>query len=246
MQSLTVDAHSNLKLALIRAFLAEYRSTVLALAFLCALSVYAIQMQRLFEFLMLVVMELQLELAYRQWWLEAKGREARLVVARVLPGKEENTLELFVENVGRDFACDVNIPFLILSLDMYAKLSALFSLRPALIKHFIKLLRSCAECEGGTLYEATFMEPGWRGSLSVDLFDCIKNQLHHVVIFIGVCREALPKLFSQCDAYVVVFLNERFMYTRYNVEREPPGIFTRIPNMISDLMLMLRISKARH
>jgi hypothetical protein len=233
-------------LVVIRTFLAEYCYTIAALVFLCALSLYAIQMQRLFEFLMFVVMMLQLELAYRQWWLEAREREAILAVAYVLPGKEENTLELFVENIGHDFAVNVSIPYLILSLNIYVKLSVLFSLRPALIKHFIKLLRSCAECEGGTQYEATFMEPGWHGPLKVNLSDCIKNRLHHVVIFIGVCREALPKLFSQCDAYVAVFLNEQFMYTRYNVEREPPGVLTRIPSMIGDLMLMLRISKARH
>jgi hypothetical protein len=201
--------------------------------------------QKIFEFLMLTAIVLQLELAYRQWWLEAKGRGARLAVVRALPGKEENTLELFVENVGRDFACDVSIPFLILSPNIYAKLSALFSLRPALIKHFIKLLRSCAECEGGTYYGAYFMHPGWRGSLSVDLSSCIKNRLHHAVVFVAICRETLPKLFSQCDAYVAVFLDEQIMYTVYNVEREPPGVLTRIPSMTDDLMLVLRISAVK-
>jgi hypothetical protein len=203
-------------------------------------------MQRLFEFLMFAVMVLQLELAYRQWWLEAREREARLVVDYVLRGREENTLDLSVRNIGRDFAYGVNLPFLILPQNMFARLSALFSLRPALIKRFIELLRSCAECEGGAYYDIAFIPYGASSTLGIDLSRCIKSCSHDSVVFIDICREVLPKLFSQCDAYVAVFLGEQIWYTRYNVERGPPGVLTKVPNMFSDLILMLRTSVAKH
>jgi hypothetical protein len=165
----------NLRLILVRVFLTEYCYTIVALAFLCILSVYVVQMQRLFEFLMFVVMELQLELAYRQWWLEARGREAKLIVLDVSIWDGGRILKPLVANVGKDFAYNVYVPFLVLSPNTYEKFSALFSLRPTLIKRFVKLLRSCAECREGYYFVDFFMSPGEQKSLDVDLSGCIKN-----------------------------------------------------------------------
>ena len=250
------DAHDgdkcayNLRLALIKALLAEYCYTIAALVFLCALFAYAVQMQKLFEFLVFAVVVLQLELAYRQWWLEAGGREAKFEFYDVDVGGG-GTLRFWVMNVSRDFVHNVSVPFLIVPLSLYSRLSALFSLRPTLIKHFIKLLRSCAECEGGARYKAFFLPPGERYAFGADLLNCIKSYPHHAVVFAGLCRETLSKPFSQCDVYVTVFLDKllldkRIEYVRYDVERGPPGVLTRIPNMISDFILMLRISVAEH
>ena len=250
------DVHSNskcaysLRLVLIRAFLAEYCYTIAALVFLCTLSLYAIQMQRLFEFLMFAVMVLQLELAYRQWWFEVGRREPKLEVLDVGVESGGSILKLLIRNVGKDFAYNVNIPFLTLSQNMYKRLAHIFLLlflRPALFRHFINVLRSCVECEEAVSYEPFSLPPRGQHTFTVDLSNCIKNRLHYTVIFISVCREAPPHLYSQCDAFVEIgfFGKDVPIISRCSVEREPPGMLTRIPNMISDLVLVLRISKAK-
>jgi hypothetical protein len=157
-------------------------------------------------------MELQLELAYRQWWLEAaRGYEAKLIVLDVGIWDGGRILKPLVANVGKDFAYNVHVSFLVLSPNTYAKFSALFSLRPTLINYLVKLLRSCAECRKGYYFIDFFMSPGEQKSLDVDLSDCIKNvrgRLHHAVVLVGLCREPVSKLLSQCDVYLVVFFNE--------------------------------------
>lgn len=246
------DAHSNskcaynLRLVLIRAFLAEYCYTVAALVLLCVLSLYAIQMQRLFEFLMFVVMMLQLELAYRQWWFEVRRREPKLEVFDVGVESGGNILKLLIRNVGKDFVYNADIPFLTFSQSMYERLAPIFLLlflRPVLFRHLIDVLRSCAECEEAVSYEPFSLPPRGQHTFTIDLSNCIKNHLYHTIIFISVCREVPPHLYSQCDAFVEIgfFGKDAPIISRCSVEREPPGVLTRIPNMISDLMLALRI-----
>jgi hypothetical protein len=233
-----------IRLALIKAFIAEYRSTVGALTLLCILSAYAVQTQRLFEFLVFVVMALQLELAYRQWWLEAGKHKAKLEVHHVDVSENRDALTLYIVNTGNDVAYHVNIPLLIIPLSMYVRLSALFPLRPALFKHFARLLMLCAECRGGTAYEFASLQPGAQHAFIAHLPACLKDYSRHdtgaLAVFAGVCRETPRKLFSQCDAYVVVILREPIMVLMHPLERELPGVLTRIPNMISDLALMLQ------
>jgi hypothetical protein len=244
------ECTDSIRPAFIRAFLAEYRNTIVALTLLCVLSAYAVQTQRLFEFLVFVVMSLQLELAYRQWWLEAEKRDAKLEVHRVDVNENRDALTLYIVNTGGDVAYHVNIPFLIIPLSMYVRLSALFPLQSALIKHFARLLMFCAECEGGTTYEFAPLQPGAQHAFTADLSVCLKDYSRHdtsaFVVFAGVCRETLPKLFSRCDAYVTVILGKSVIVSRRSLEREPPGVLTRIPNMISDLIHVLRVFAAKH
>jgi hypothetical protein len=233
-----------IRLALIKAFIAEYSSTIGALTLLCILSAYAVQTQRLFEFLVFVVMALQLELAYRQWWLEAGKHKAKLEVRRVYVSENRDALTLYVVNTGNDVAYHVEIPFLIIPLSMYIRLLALFSLQPALFKRLAKLLVLCAGCGGGTAYEFASLQPGAQHAFTADLSVCLKDYSRHdigaLTVFAGVCREALYKPFSQCDAYIIVILREPIMVLMRPLERELPGVLTRIPNMISDLALVVQ------
>jgi len=50
---------------------------MISLAMLCAVlyCVVKLHLERLFDFMLFVAIWLQLELAYRQWWLEMKHRE---------------------------------------------------------------------------------------------------------------------------------------------------------------------------
>jgi hypothetical protein len=195
-------------------------------------------------------MALQLELAYRQWWLEAGKHKAKLEVQHVDVSENRDTLTLYIVNTGNDVAYHVNIPLFIIPLSMYARLSALFPLRPALFKHFAKLLMLCAGCGGGTAYEFAYLQPGAWQVFTVDLSVCLKDYSRHdtgaLAVFAGVCREALYKLFSQCDAYIIVILREPIMVLMRPLERELPGVLTRIPNMISDLMLVLQVFATEH
>jgi hypothetical protein len=239
----------SIRLAFIKAFIAEYRNTIGALTLLCILSAYAVQTQRLFEFLVFVVMALQLELAYRQWWLEAGKHDAKLEVHRVDVSENRDALKLYIANTGGGVAYLVVIPFLIIPLIMYARLSVLFSLRPALIKHFARLLGLCAECGGGQIYESASLQPGAQHAFTADLSVCkdyLRRDRGALVVFAGVCRETPHELFSQCDAYVTVLLGDSIVISGHSLEREPPGVLTRIPNMISDLALVLRVSAAKH
>jgi hypothetical protein len=208
------------------------------------LSAYAVQTQRLFEFLVFVVMALQLELAYRQWWLEARKHKAKLEVRRVYVSENGDTLTFSVVNTGNDVEYHVEIPFLIIPLSMYIRLLALFSLQPALFKRLAKLLVLCAECGGGRVYEFVSLQPGAQYAFTADLSVCLKNYSRHdrgaLAVFAGVCRETPHELFSQCDAYVIVILRGPVVVLMRPLERELPGVLTRIPNMISDLALVLQ------
>jgi hypothetical protein len=55
---------------------------MISLALLCALLYYVIKshLERPFEFTLFVTMRLQLELAYRQWWLHMKRGEPYLIL----------------------------------------------------------------------------------------------------------------------------------------------------------------------
>jgi hypothetical protein len=231
--------------AFIRAFIAEYRNTIIALALLCILSAYAVQTQRLFEFLVFVVMMLQLELAYIQRWLKAGKRDAKLEAHSVHVNRNMNTLVLDIVNTGGDVAYHVNIPYLIIPLSTYVKLLELFPLRPALFKHFPRLLTLCAKCRGGIDYRFASLQPKARRDFTADLSDCLKdyspNDRDNFVVFAGICRGTSPELFSRCDTYVAVTLKKPAMVWRQPLEREPPGVLTRIPNMIDDLMLVLQV-----
>jgi len=244
------ECAGSMRLAFIKAFLAEYRNTIGALTLLCILSAYAVQTQRLFEFLLFVVMALQLELAYRQWWLEAGRRDAKLEVHRVGVSENWDALTLHIVNTGGDVAYHVDIPFLIIPLSTYARLLELFPLRPAVIKHFPRLLTLCAECREVAVYEFASLQPGARHTFIVNLSVCLKDYSPYdtgtFVVFAGICRDTSPELFSRCDTYVTVTLGKPIIVWRRPLEREPPGVLTRIPNMIGDLMLVLQVFATKH
>jgi hypothetical protein len=195
-------------------------------------------------------MALQLELAYRQWWLEAGRRDAKLEVRRVGVSKNMDALAFHIVNTGSDVAYHVNIPFLIIPLSTYARLLELFPLRPAVIKHFPRLLTLCAKCGRAVVYEFASLQPGARREFIADLSDCLKDYSPYdtgtFVVFAGICRDTSPELFSRCDTYVTVTLGKPIIIWRRPLEREPPGVLTRIPNMISDLMLVLQVFATKH
>jgi hypothetical protein len=94
-------------------------------------------MQRLFEFLMFVVMMLQLELAYRQWWFEVRRSEPKLEVLDVGVESGGSILKLLIRNVGKDFAYNVNVPsshFHRACMKRLAPIFLLLFLRPALFR----------------------------------------------------------------------------------------------------------------
>ena len=62
------------KKILAKLFVREYWLQLMILPILVVLSYYAILYGRLFEFLVFITMWIQLEITYRQWWLEAEGR----------------------------------------------------------------------------------------------------------------------------------------------------------------------------
>ncbi|MEM0004318.1 MAG: hypothetical protein QXN97_03180 [Desulfurococcaceae archaeon] len=73
-------------------FVREYWLQLMILPLLVALSYYAILYGKLFEFLVLVVMWIQLEIAYRQWWLEAEVKRPPLIVKLELVGDDNIAL----------------------------------------------------------------------------------------------------------------------------------------------------------
>jgi len=62
------------KKILAKLFVREYWLQLMILPILVVLSYYAILYGRLFEFLVFITIWIQLEITYRQWWLEAEGR----------------------------------------------------------------------------------------------------------------------------------------------------------------------------
>ena len=99
--------------------LSEYRATLASLALLAATLTYAVLHQRLFDFMLAVVLWLQLELAYRQWWLE-KARRGPQVWVEV-----RNSHEVCVKNVGQAWALDVDVTASLCSGDACESLVAI-------------------------------------------------------------------------------------------------------------------------
>lgn len=96
--------------------ISKYKYQLTALSSITLLSWYTLGYwpERLFELLMFIVIELQLELAYRQWWLERRQSRPHLWVE---VKQEGDDLRLYAGNIGSIYAFNVVISSQICSLE---------------------------------------------------------------------------------------------------------------------------------
>jgi hypothetical protein len=87
-------------------FVKKYRFHLVILLILSVLLLYSLAHEKLFEFLLLIVTWLQLELAYRQWWLDRVTKKPHFQAS--IPRLSAN-LYLYIKNVGSVPAYTVRI-----------------------------------------------------------------------------------------------------------------------------------------
>lgn len=230
---------------LARIFLSEYCATIASLAVLSALFLYAVVVQKVFDFMLFVVMWLQLELAYRQWWLEARSRGPRLEIAGL--EVRGNALLLHIRNAGRESVYGVNVPVYVLPLEKYSRLAPILQAKSLLAKRVVRHLEDCAIHAGGSYYELSLL-PEASGMFQVELkeleplmFDSHGNP--RAVLLVELCRgpPARAFYFPECDEHAVLMVFKHHGGVGFGYKIFPkehiPGALAKIPNMLSDARL---------
>jgi hypothetical protein len=226
-------------------FLSEYYATIASLAVLSALFLYAVAVQRMFDFMLFVVMWLQLELAYRQWWLEARSRGPKLEIA----GLEirDGTLLLHIRNAGRESVYGVNVAVYVVPLEEYSRLASILQPKSLLMRHVIRYLENCATRAGGTYYELSLLPEALR-MFQVELkgLEPLMFNSHgstRAILLVELCRGPLARAFSfpECDEYAVLMVFKHHggagLVYRIFPKEYIPGVLGKIPNMLSDARL---------
>jgi hypothetical protein len=228
---------------LIKVFLSEYYATIISLAMLSALFLYAVAVQRVFDFMLFVAVWLQLELAYRQWWLEARSRGPRLEIADL--EIRDNTLLLSIRNTGRESVYGINVPVYVIPLEKYSQLASILRPKTLLAKHCIRQLEYCAVRAGGTYYELSLL-PGNSAMFQVELKELAPLIFNShgspcAVMLVELCRGSFPLSFSfsECDEYAVLAVFERYsgIGSKILSKEDIPGMLMKIPNMLNDIQL---------
>jgi hypothetical protein len=237
---------------LLRLFITEYGATLASLALLGTLltGVLTFARERLFEYILVVLLWIQLELAYRQWWLEA--RRGRPVLTVVGTKREGDTLTLHIRNIGESPAFAVTVHTVVIPSKTYLQLHHLLLGKPSLIKHLFHRLGSYA-CKASVTWDSyIYLPPGGVKAFAVPLKEL--DPAGNLTALISICRADLLELHGvrrgsvselqfPCDEVWRVRLLDRIRegeYSVFSIREDPPGILTVIPNMLRDIAVYYR------
>jgi hypothetical protein len=196
--------------------ISKYKYQLTALSFITLLSWYTLGYwpERLFELLMFIVIELQLELAYRQWWLERERSRPHLWVEVKQEGYD---LRLYAGNIGFTYAFNVVIFSQICSLE----------------KCYETIVERDRNYDG-------VIAPGSKvcvGTIQSPGFSLSRTDVDKISIKIDVCYIDALEGSERCEAFVWTSRRGARREAREPGEaREPPGLLTKIPNMIRDCL----------
>jgi hypothetical protein len=242
---------------LLRLFITEYGTTLASLALLGTLltGVLTFARERLFEYILIVLLWIQLELAYRQWWLEA--RRGRPVLTVVGTKREGDTLTLHIRNIGESPAFAVTVHAVVIPSKTYLQLHHLLLGKPSLIKHLFHRLGSHACKASGTWDSYIYLPPGGVEAFAVSLKEL--DPAGDLTALISICRADPLELFRvrrgsvlelqfPCDEVLSVRLLDgihegAYLASRFSIREDPPGILTVIPNMLRDIATYYRSYK---
>jgi hypothetical protein len=219
-------------------FVREYWLQLMVLPLLVALSYYAILYGKLFEFLVLVVMWIQLEVAYRQWWLEAEGKRPPLIVKLELVG--DDNIALLVRNTSALPIYEINT--LVLPYEVYRRYSTLLVYNVRVIKY----LYSIGELTPCVMPAQIDLFPDEEKIVSFT-FKELKEGCHDVggiedAVALIICHDDPTTYPESCGVIARLSIRSKTAYVR-GLFRGVPGILTRIPNMIRDAYIYHRYHK---
>lgn len=222
---------------LISIFIREYWAQLTATALLSALSTYAILFlpERLLDILIFIVLWLQLELSYRQWWFEKQRREPVLT----LDGTEIKDSEVFfyIKNVGGRVTHEVNVAVVIVPREEYAKYKVILGCKNYLFKRVRGVL--CME-----FGRSIMVPPGKKEYVRADYFElekCLKEEESGKLVFFFICRKPMAIDPNACsEALHIDLFSVPPAFHLIDLESVPPGVLTKLPNMLKDAYMYCR------
>jgi len=224
-------------------FLSEYYATITSLAVLSALFLYAVAVQRMFDFMLFVVMWLQLELAYRQWWLEMKRREPYPVFELFELSEKPELIDgitiippfikFYFTNAGASPAHYVYVKVIAIRKEFDAVLSVLG--RKARILRRVPQ-RACYTESGWE-----FIPPGGKAAIPIELHYIENCAQDNEQILYALCYQSVQGA-ETCTQILEITLLGKDVWIRriFSPREEPPGLISRFPNLVKDVLLYYR------
>jgi hypothetical protein len=229
---------------LIRLFIEEYWLVLLTIISLMILSTYVLFYlpERLLDILVFVLLWLQLELSYKQWWLEFNQRRPILRLTYVETSVVTENLRFYVENIGSETAREVYVEPVAVSKKAYKKYYRILLSKGYMFKKIGFV--GCGEGFGRGVrllpHETDFVE--------VDLSQltrCIKSESE--VLFFLICYDEPMELgISVCTEAVNLEVSEGYALV-YSVKLDnelPPGTLVKLPYMLRDARMYWLMYKA--
>jgi len=219
---------------ILKSFISEYYATMISLALLCALLYYVIKfhLERLFEFMLFVTMWLQLELAYRQWWLQMKREEPYLVFE--LFESRDPFIKFYFTNAGASPAHRVYVEVIAIRKEF----STILSYKAQLIKRTPQ-----RECFTYSMIE--LMPPGKKAIIPIELHHTEKCAQGDEQVLYVLCFQSAQSTEICTQIAEITALHKDFqIYKIYDLREEPPGVILRLPNLVKDAFLYYRAYKA--
>ncbi|MCC6004344.1 MAG: hypothetical protein LM590_08395 [Thermofilum sp.] len=227
-------------------FISEYYATMISLAVLCALLYYVIKLhlERLFDFMLFVAIWLQLELAYRQWWLEMKHREPYPVFELFELSDSQELIDgitivppfikFYFTNAGASPAHCVYVKVIAIRKEF----SAILSRKTQLIKHIPQ--RVCS-----TQIKRAFIPPGEVAIIPIELHYIEKCAQDDEQVLYALCTQSVrsTEICTQI-AEITTLGKDVQIYRIFNLREEPPGIILKSPNLVKDAFLYYQAYKA--
>jgi hypothetical protein len=213
----------------------KYRLQFAILFILAALLYYALMYRMLFEFLMFIVMWIQLELAYRQWWLDWRSRKPYFK-ANILSetsatfletAQLSTTLHLHIKNVG-------NVPAYMVGIGRILDAESRKPLNPSEWGKYVKVfhvdLASGEEKVLADIPEEFLKAYKDRDGVILEVY--YNNPLEPIPLTL---RSMIPihLKYSSDGWHAIIF----------EIYEEPSGILTKIPNMIRDISAYLKLKQ---
>lgn len=223
-------------------FSSEYYAALISLALLCSLLYYTIKFysEKLFDFMLFVTVWLQLELAYRQWWLEMRHREPYPVFEHFELGESQELvngiaiippfIKFYFTNAGGSPAHHVYVRVIAIRKEFDAILSVLG--RKA------QILKRVPQRVCYTKSRREFIPPGGRAAIPIELRDIENRAQDNEQILYTSCYQSVQGAETCTQILEITLLGKDiWIYRIFSPREEPPGLISRSPNLVKDVLL---------
>jgi hypothetical protein len=219
---------------------------MISLAVLCAMLYCVVKLHfgRLFDFMLFVAIWLQLELAYRQWWLEMKHREPYPV------------FELFELSESRELIDGItivppSIKFYFTNAGsspthcVYGKVIAIRKEFSAMLSRKARLIKHIPQRVCFTKIKRAFIPPGEVAIISIELRYIEKGAQGDEQVLYALCFQSVQST-EICTQIVEITTLDKDVqiYRIFNLREEPPGVILKSQNLVKNAFLYYQAYKA--